>query len=481
MKKYEEMASRLLPLIGGLENIVHVTHCATRLRIDFRSKDAIQEDEIRKLPSVAGIVNKQGQIQIIIGPQVNDAYNAFLTASGWKASRSGNSSASQTKQDKPPAHGMSYWMNKFGNFVAPIFMPVVPAMIVVGMVLAIRTLLVNYFGLSSDGGTAQLMMCLYTAGFTFLPVYLGYSFASQLKMQPIMGAFLGAVLICDRFTSGSVTDFFGIPIPQVSYGSSIVPILLGVGFMYWIDKGFKKILPDALVFFFKPLLTMVVVVPVEVIVLGPLGNTVSTYVGVFFVWLMDHFGWLALPVMSVLQPYMVMFGIDKALSPISMELLATLGYNPLTTVSGFISNLCIGGTALAVAMHLHDKEQKGMLSSAAVTALCGMTEPAFYGGLIMRPRALIGTAIGACVAGIVGGILGIRTFIVGACPGLLTFLNFIDPNTGSIHYVIVAAITAVISVAVSFVATKIILDHDAKQKTQQDREASLEALQEENS
>lgn len=103
-----------------------------------------------------------------------------------------------------------------------------------------------------------------------------------------------------------------------------------------------------------------------------------------------------------------------------------------------------------------------MLESAGITALCGVTEPAFYGGLIMRPKVLIGTAIGAGVAGIVGGILGIRTFIVGACPGLLTFLNFINPETGSLHYVIVAVIVAVISIAVSFGATWIILRRDQK-------------------
>ncbi len=457
--KYEDMARQILADIGGTDNIIRVTHCATRLRINYRSKEHIREDELKKIPGVAGLVNRQGQVQIIIGPKINEAYNAFLDVSGWKPEHEGGNVVAE--EENTP-HNAAYWMNKFGNFVAPIFMPIVPAMVVGGMVLAIRTLLVNYFGFEATSGTAQLMMCLYTAGFTFLPVYLGFSFARQLKMQPVMGAMLGAVLICDRFTGGNVTEFLGIPIPQVSYASTILPILLGVGFMYWIDKGLKKIIPDALVYFLKPLLTMIIVVPVEVIVLGPLGNSLCIYVGIFFVWLMDHFGWVAMAVMAVLQPYMVMFGIDKALSPISLELLATLGYNPLTTVSGFISNLCIGGTALAVATTIQDKEQRGALASAGITGLCGVTAPAFYGGLIMRPRALLGTAIGAGVAGIVGGILGFRTYIVGACPGLLTFLNFIDPETGSLHYVWVAAIVAVISIAASFAATKAILAYDMR-------------------
>lgn len=280
MDKYEELAKQVLTNVGGIENITHVTHCATRLRISYKKKEQVDAEAIKKIPGVAGLVNKQGQVQIIIGPKVNDAYNDFLTVSGWKPEHEGGD---VVPDDEDVPHNVGYWMNKFGNFVAPIFMPIVPAMVVGGMVLAIRTLLVNYFGMSADSGTAQMMMCLFTAGFTFLPVYLGYSFASQLKMQPIMGMMLGAVLICDRFTSGKVTDFFGIAVPQVSYGSTIVPILLGVGLMYWVDKGLKKIIPDAFTFFMKPLLTMIIAVPIELIVLGPLGNNLSGFVGSFFV------------------------------------------------------------------------------------------------------------------------------------------------------------------------------------------------------
>lgn len=165
-----------------------------------------------------------------------------------------------------------YYLNKFGNFVAPIFMPVVPAMITGGMILAIKNLLVNYFGMGVDSGTAQLMLMIFDAGFAFLPVYVGYTLASQLKMQPIMGAFLGATLIAPRFATGTVTDFFGIAIPQVSYSSTVIPIVLGVFFMYYVQKVLKKIIPEALTFFLTPLITMIVVVPVTLIVLGPIGN-----------------------------------------------------------------------------------------------------------------------------------------------------------------------------------------------------------------
>ncbi len=469
MEKFKELSKEALEKVGGLDNITFVTHCATRLRISYKDKDKVDMAGLNAIEGVSGLVNKQGQVQLIIGPQVNDVYHAFLEVSGWKES------ADTVTGNKPKEKkNVLYFLNNFGNFAAPIFMPIIPAMVVGGLILAIRTLLVNYFGMSSDSGTAQMMMSLFTAGFTFMPVYIGFSYAKQLKMQPIMGAFLGAVMICDRFTSGTVTDFFGIPVPQISYGSTVIPIILGVTFMYFVDKVLKKITPDIIVYFVKPLVTMIIVVPVTLIVLGPLGSELSGYVGNFFVWIMDHLGFLALPLMSIAQPYMVMFGIDKALNPISVQLLTELGYNPLTSVSGFISNLCIGATALAVALSLKDKKQKGMLTGTAITALCGVTEPAFYGGLIMRPKVLLGTAIGATAGGIVGYVLSIRTYIMGACPGLLTFLNFIDPNTGSLHYVWVAVITCVVSIVVSFIATWIIIKNDKSLTEQEVKKVEME-------
>lgn len=458
MGKYEELSRKALEALGGVENITHVTHCATRLRISYARKSVVNEESLKDLPGSAGIVNKDKQIQIIIGPGVHDAYEEFLEISGW---REGGAVAAEEEEETGPKNAM-YYLNKFGNFVAPIFMPVVPAMITGGMILAIKNLLVNYFGMGVDSGTAQLMLMIFDAGFAFLPVYVGYTLASQLKMQPIMGAFLGATLIAPRFATGTVTDFFGIGIPQVSYSSTVIPVVLGVFFMYYVQKVLKKIIPEVLTFFLTPLITMIVVVPVTLIVLGPIGNQLSGYIASFCIWLTNTLGFIAQPILSAIYPYMVMFGLDKGLSPIGIELIANLGYNSVTGIMGFVSNICIGGTALAVATTIKDnKAQKGMIASFGVTALCGVTEPAFYGALLSRPKALIGTAIGAVSAGLVAGLFGLRTFVQGGCPGYLTLLFFVDQN-GGLHYVWIAILVAAIATIVSFLATKVILSRDMK-------------------
>lgn len=362
----------------------------------------------------------------------------------------------ETQVQEPVKKGAKYYAQQFGNFVAPIFFPIIPALVVGGLILAIRNLLINYFGVSMDSGTARLMVGLFEAGFTFLPIYLGYSTCLQFKLSPVLGMMLGALLIGNSYSSGGITDFIGIPIPQVNYGSSIMPVIFGVIFMYYVDKVLEKIIPQILKFFLKPLLTMIIVAPVTLIVLGPIGNTLSVYVADGILWLYNTIGFIAIPVLCAVYPYMVMLGLDKALSPIGIQLITTVGYNPITAVMGFVSNLCIGATTLAVASEETDISQKGLYNSFAVTALCGVTEPAFYGALIARPDALKGTAIGAVSAGLFAAIFGLRAFVQGGCPGLLTFVFFID-NNGSLHYVFIALITAAIAIAVSFIATKIIL------------------------
>ncbi len=473
MGKYREMSEQALELIGGTNNISFVMHCATRLRISFKNKDFVKPEELKKLDGVLGVVEKPDQIQLIIGTDVNEAYHDFIEISGWSPDAAAKSTTSDEK------HDFGYFVNKFGQFVAPVMMGIMPALIVGGMILAIRTLCINYFGLSDEGGTAQLLMAIFSAGFSFLPVYIGFTYARQLKMEPIMGAFLGAVMISESYTSGAITDFLGIQIPQVSYASTIIPVVLGVSFMYFVDKALKRIIPKALTYFLKPLATMVIVVPVTLIVLGPLGNTLSTYVGNFFVFLMDHIGFLAVPILAMCYPYMVMFGFDKALTPVNVELITSLGYDPITYPASFVSNIAIGASALAVGLMMKDKAQKGLISSAGVTGMCGVTEPAFYGGLITHPKALIGTAIGACTGGLFAGITGLRCFIAGGCPGLLTFLNYLDGTTGSFKYVILGIITAGITIAVSFIATMFIMKREDKKESSQvkETESSIKSLE----
>lgn len=456
MGKYKELCEKAVEAIGGVENITQVTNCATRLRINYDKKSLVDEEALKNLPGSAGLVPKPAdkQYQIIIGPNVRDAYYEFLDVSGWKSSGAVSSSSDDT-DDEPEKKDILWVLNKFGTFMTPIMMPVVPAMIVGGMILAFRNLLINYFGMSFEGGVYWMVMAIFNAGFNFLPIYIGWQTADQLRIKPILGGMLGGVLLSSYLPQ--VTDIFGIAVTQTSYGSTVLPVLLGCLFMAPIYKFWNRVVPEAVSFFVVPILTMIIVVPVELLLIGPIGSMLSGYIATFAQWITAKANVIAQPILSMLYPYMVMIGLDKGLSPIGLELISSLGYNSVTAPMGFISNIAVGGSCLAVASEIkNDREKKGMIGLFGVTALCGVTEPAFYGGLLTKPIALAGTAIGAAVGGIIAGILGLRTFVSGGCPGWLTLVFFID-QSGDAKYMIFAIIVAAVTTVVSFVAAKALL------------------------
>lgn len=452
MGKYTKMSQQVLEKVGGLSNITFVEHCATRLRIHYASKSKVDVEAIKGIENVVGVVAKTGQVQIIIGPEVNDAFNDFLDVSGWKPT----DDRPTVVEEEPEKKNALYYVNKFGNFCAGIFMPIVPALITGGLILAIKNLLVNYFGMSTDSGTAKICLAIFSAGFSMLPVWIGYMLSNKLKMEPIMGAFLGAVLVSNSISGVEGLDFFGIPIPTVTYTSSVLPIVMGVILMYWVDKLLKKIIPEMVRYFLKPLLTMLIVVPITLIVLGPIGTELSGVVGNAIQAFFNAAGFIALPICAAINPYLVMLGLDKAITPILVEGISSIGYDLAVVPMNYISNLAVGGSALAVAMHLKDKGRKGMIASFGVTALCSVTEPAFYGSLIMRPRVLIGTACGAMAGGLIAGIFQLKNYVVGGCPGFLALLFFL-PSDGSMGNLILALVSGIVTVIVSFIACTIVL------------------------
>ncbi len=472
MGKYSEFSKQALEALGGKENLTYVTHCITRLRVSYKDESLVDTEALRHLPECAGLVKKDHAAQLIIGPDIKCAFDEFVATAGWDPDRDlrpGTAAAAAAPAEVVPetgaptsGEGKQSPLTAFSNFVAPVFMDIVPALSVGGMVLAVKTLLVNYFGVSTDSGTAQFLLCFFSAAFNYIPIYLGYSLCKKLNMQPILGMLLGGIMVCTRFQGGGVTDFFGIAVPQVDYTSSIIPIVLGVFFMWLVYRFVSKHMPQVITFFMTPLVTMLITVPVTLIVLGPIGTELSDAVGVGVQWICDTLGFLAQPLLCVAYPYMVMLGLDKAWEPLQLQLLATLGYDAITGGVGFVSNLCIGASALAVATAQRDKSQRGLIASFGITGLCGVTEPAFYGSLIERPRVLVGTAIGAAAAGLFGGIFGLRAFIPTSCSGLLTFLQYLEPETGDLHYIIIAAITAAIAIVVSFVAVRAIISWDER-------------------
>lgn len=240
--KYIEMSKQVLEHVGGIENINYVEHCATRLRLHYNSDQFIDEEALKNIENTLGVVKKAGQVQIIIGINVNEAYNDFLEVSGWQEGESNDAGIKQELDINKKTTFMDY-LNQFGNFMAAVFMPIVPALIAGGIILAIKNLLINYFGMGLESGTAVIIDAIFNAAFTFLPVYIGYTMARRLKMEPILGAVLGALLVSPNISGQADLSFLGISIPEVDYATSVLPIMLGIGLMYFVDKFLQKVIP----------------------------------------------------------------------------------------------------------------------------------------------------------------------------------------------------------------------------------------------
>ncbi len=470
MGQFTKLSEQILGYVGGTENISYVTHCATRLRINPVDWEKVDEENIKNVEGVKGIVKNSDQIQIIIGPRVSDAYYDFLDVSGWKEGntvKETKASAKAAAAEKTGVFGRI--ITKVANFFAPIMMPMIPAILVGGLARSIYTIIVMMTGIDGmTNGTLRLIMCIFNAGFNFIPIYVGFTMAQHLRMKPIMGALLGAMTMTSTYTEGMITDFLGIAVQQNSYSGTLIPIMLGVGFMYFVDKFLKKVIPDVLSFFLVPLLTMLIVAPVFFVVLGPIGIYVGTFLGTIVLWLVNHAGFIALPLLTIAQPYMVMIGADKVVNPLAAELYSTISYDPLIAPASGIANVAVGACALAIAFMAMDKTKKGQLASSGATALCGITEPAFYGGLLLNPKSLIGLAAGSGFAGIVAGILGMRNFARGACYGLLT-LPLTIPDSGEMKYMFIALVVYAIAFAATFAATLFVLKREEKKQLEADQ------------
>lgn len=466
---YKNLATEIINNIGGTKNISQVGHCATRLRINIYDETKVDMDSMKSLKQSSGAILKNNQLQIIIGANVGKAYNDFLEVANLE-----NNDNKQVKEDTDRKKRFVDYVDTVGGFFAEVFMPIVPALITGGVILAVNNFFVNNFDISSENGTVKILMAIFAAAFNLIPVYVGFFSARKLKMAPIMGAFLGALLYHPQISGVEGLSFLGIKIPTVDYTGSVIPVILGVIFMYYVDKFLDKVIPEFIKYLLKPLLTMVIVVPVTLIVLGPIGTQVSSYVGQFIIWLMDVAGFIALPILSMLYPYMVMLGIDKAIMPIGFDMISSLGWE-ITMVIGFISNLAIGASSLAVSRTVKaNKEKSGAYFTFGLTALFGVTEPAFYGALIGRPKALIGAAIGALAGGLIGGIFNFVSYVMGGTPGLFTLLFYLNPD-GSLGNFILAIIVAITTIVVSFLAAYVLLNKDRKESNS-DRVANKSPL-----
>jgi PTS system beta-glucosides-specific IIC component len=438
---YKNLAKEILQASGNVENIAVVNHCATRLRLTLNDNSKIDENKIKSIKGVMGLVTRGKEIQVVIGTEVGNVYNEFVKLGDFK------------KGGKVEADGKKNIFGSIVDFISGTFVPVLPILVAAGLVSAILNICVTFFGLSTQTGTYVVLNTINNAGFFFLPIYVGYSAAKKIGINPMMGAYLAAILVHSNIDGKAGLDFFGIPITQANYNTSVVPIILGVLFMSIVDKGVDKITPKEIKFFAKPLITILIVTPVTLIALGPLGIIIGNYVASALNFINVKLGWLSVGLIGAFTPFLVMTGMNQALFPLVFAAMAANGYDAFVMPGMLSANVAVGAASLAVSVKSRNKDVKALALSSGITGVLGITEPSIFGVLLRFKRPFIGAMIGGGIGGLFAGIVHLKQYAI-VSPGLAALPTFIPTDgSGIMSNFYLAVVTVVISIASSFIAS----------------------------
>ena len=459
---YENLAKSILEKVGGEQNVSNLTHCATRLRFNLKDNTKANTDSMKALNGVMGVVEKGGQYQVIIGNDVNNVYKEIMKVSNLE----GKENSSEEVDDRKP-------IAKVIDTITGIFTPILPAITAAGMMKAVLALLSAFKLLTADSQTYQVINFMADAAFYFLPILLASSAAKKFKCNQYLAMMLGGMLLHPTFVSmvnnakeaGTSIGVFGLPISLASYSSSVLPIILGVWFMSYVEPIADKISPKAIKFFTKPLITALVTGVVLLVAIGPIGYIVSDKVGLAIKTLESYASWLVPTLIGGLTPLLVMTGTHYGLIPIGINNRMTMGYDTIIYPGMLASNVAQGGAALAVAFKTKNSEIKQLASSAGITGVCGITEPALYGVNLRFKTPLYAAMIGGAVGGLFLGIFRVCNYS-GGSPGFLTLPSYIGGE--SMMNFVYACIGAVISVVVSFIACLVLYKDPKEENTKEE-------------
>ena len=440
---YKKTAATIIELVGGKENIETHTHCMTRLRLSLKDRTKANEEELKKVPGIQGVVYKGGQYQIVIGPDVEQLYNEL-------APMVPNATAEEVVNENLDGEKESVW-NRVLAYISGSITPALPVLIGSGMISAILALCANLFKVDTSGSTYQLFNTLANAAYSYLPVMVAFAAARRLKTNEYVAAFIILALCSGSISGASGLTVFGLPVTSVKYTSNIVPALLMVPVMAFCDRYVVKYSPKAIVSIVRPTVLAVVMFPLTLLLLGPVGTWIGSILANFCVWI-TSFGGISMVILSALHPLLVMVGMHTVITPLIVNEITTYGSSLLFS-KALAGNLAIAGAALAVGVKAKKTENKTAGLSTGITALLSVTEPALYGVLIRLKKPLIGALIGAAITGLFIGIFDIRAYATASC-SFLTLPIFMGGDSMRNFYL--AVVAAVMATVLGFVATWII-------------------------
>lgn len=414
--KYQDLIDNLMDCIGGKDNISYFTHCVTRLRFNFKDKNLVKEDEIGKLSGVMGTKWAGNQLQVIIGSGVDSVYNDICEKHGLVKEKSVEENLDDDKKAKLTFKtAIPIMLDTLTSILAPI----IPAIVACGLLQGLLYSFQSFGWLDPNSDTYIFFFNCAQAAFYFLPVLIGYSAGKRFKTSPVLAATTSAILMLPAFSgmAGTTIKLFGIiPITYAGYSSTVVPAILTVYFQSYIEKACKKVVPKMIDIIVTPLVTVMLSAVVGWALLAPIGGWIGTFVAEAILWLYNTLGAFGGAVCGAIYPFMLMSGMQVAMSPIIAQNLATLGYDFLYPVTSAASNSAMAACALYIFFKSKDEKTKSVGLSTGVTALIGVTEPVLFSLITKFKKALIATVVGGACGGAIMALFHVKYLSFGFVP-----------------------------------------------------------------
>lgn len=461
-KNYAQIAQDVLKKIGGPSNVKYLEHCSTRLRFNLHDTAKADVDGIKAIPGVIGVV-VNAQFQVVIGQDVTEVYDEIVKLG---VHAGGLVPDDPDENAAVPAGGTKVSLGaKILDFMIGIFNPLVPAITGAGLVKTIITLAVTAGWMSSDSGVYSVLYYAADAAFYFLPIMVAVTTASKIGCDRIIAVVIVGLSILPGFTAllggeGGVS-FLGITVPNYTYSSQIFPSILTVLFLALVEKNFRRICPKAVRIVFVPVVCLLVVAPVSMIVLAPLGFKMGEIFTNALLALHDTFGWVIVALLGAILPFLTAAGMHKPLVPYATAAFASTGYDYINAPAKVAHNISEAGACFAVALKTKKKEYRPAAFSAGISAFFGISEPALYGVTLQNKKAMVGVVVSGLLSAAFMSIFQLRsTSLMGT--GILGLPQFIDPANP--RNLLVAVIGYALSIVISFLVT-FVLYQDEEKKT----------------
>lgn len=429
---YTKIAGDILENVGGKSNVNSVTHCFTRLRFVLKDPGHAKKDVVEHLEGVISVVEAGGQFQVVCGAKVTKIYDALMPMVG-----EGGAAADA---------GTKFSLNFVLQKISEIFTPIVPAIAAAGLIKGLLSAAsrLPMFDAFTATSTYTILNTASNIIFYFMPIFLAYTAAKAIKCNEIIAMLIGGFL-CHPTIDAMVQDvatpstIFGLPVIKqaftigeqtrvFSYTESVIPIILAVIVLHFLEKGLRKVVPEILQIILVPGISLIVMVPVALVIVGPVG----IYVGFVIQWLYQTLysfsPLLGGIVVGGLWGVCVIFGAHRALLPIGLNDVAISGTNTLMCFAG-AANFSQAGAALGVMLKTKDGETKQVAGAATISAfLVGVTEPAIYGCNLRLKRPMVCAVIAGALGGAIMGI-GNAVNTGFANNGILTIMSYYGEGT----------------------------------------------------